>query len=259
MCKEQVKTARSYMLLLFVITAASMASCKKTTLSSDTASLTVVNAAVGQRQIIPNFDASTPLPQYFYSLHVIYGSFSVADQLDYTGKRMLAFYNYIDTLPQAHPLVTVPVDLETGSVHSVFVTGTPAHPDVLFTNDTIAYYPNNDSTAGIRFVNILSSGESVNINQQVTPAVKEVSNLAYKGATGFIRYPATRSITSYKFEFRNAVTGTLINTYTVNQPGAQGLSYNPNLWLFKNNTLALIGSTDSVGTYRPQVILINNF
>jgi len=259
MCKEQVKTFKHYVLLLFVIAAALVASCKKTTLESDTASLTVVNAAVGQRQIIPNFDANTPLPQYFYSLHVIYGNFSVYDQVDYTGKRTLAFYNYIDTLPQDNPLVTLPVDLENGSVHSVFVTGTPAHPDVLFTNDTIAYYPNNDSTAGIRFVNVLSSGESISVNQQATPAVKEVSNLAYKGVTGFIRYPATGNVASYNFEFRNAVTGSLIRTYTVYQPGAQGLSYDPNQWLFKNNTLALMGSTDSAGTYQPQVVLINNF
>jgi hypothetical protein len=84
-----------------------------------------------------------------------------------------------------------------------------------------------------------------------------VSSLAYKGITSFMSFPATSAINSYVFEFRDAVSGDLVASYTLsgvntNSPGVA------NTVLFRDLTIGLIGQPAS-GAVAQTCIRVNSF
>jgi hypothetical protein len=89
-----------------------------------------------------------------------------------------------------------------GEIYSLFLSGTPASVDAVLLKDTIPFQ--QDSTAGIRFINLApnTSAKPLNITLQVTPTINEVSNLAYKLYTGFKSYTGLYN-SSYTFQLRN--------------------------------------------------------
>jgi len=78
-----------------------------------------------------------------------------------------------------------------------------------------------------------------------------------KGMTGFMSFPATSTIRSYVFKFRDAISGNLFASYMLsgvntNSPTAA------NTVLFRNLTIVLIGQPPG-GKVAQTCILVNSF
>jgi len=236
------------LVLLFSILAGA---CVKTATPPGTASLTIINAVVGSgdQPLITNFDGGNLLYYNYTAQQLPYGSFSVANQFHfYSGALDLALFHYPDTTVHDSPVLKVKLDIAAGSIYSLFLTGTLASPDTVFTKDQLVYFPPSDSSAAIRFANLSPGSAPVSVNIQGQPNGSEVANLPYKGITEFKRYAATSSVSDPVFEFRDAATGTLIRRYFTFNFSGPGDFYDPNNWLYRNNTISLIGSpTGTVG------------
>ncbi len=243
---------------LSIILSIGVTSCHKSVAGAGTASLTVFNAVVGSKPLYANFSTGEKISYSGALFALTYGSFVPADALNaYSGVQPL--WILTDTTSSVSPLLKLTLNLPIGSANSLFLTGTLDKPDTLFSRDTILYYEPSDSIAGIRFVNLAPGNTAITVNIQGQAAGSEVANLPYKGITSFKQYRATADINTYIFEFRNALTGSVITTYTARSVGTPGGIYTPNKWQYKNNTLAFVGQIDSTGTKAPKVVLISNY
>ena len=148
------------------------------------------------------------------------------------------------------------LNFTAGNLYSLFIAGADTtSPDYLFVQDTVTQ--RTDSTAGIRFVN-LSAGSnlvSIDIKGQANGGV--ISALAYKATTGFMSFPATSAISSYIFEFRDAVNGNLLASYTLSGVNTQSPTV-ANTVLFRNLTICLIGQPAG-GAVAQTCIRVNSF
>ncbi|MBO9728520.1 MAG: DUF4397 domain-containing protein [Chitinophaga sp.] len=229
-------------------------SCSKEKNPPGTSSLTIVNAIAGSDMLVANFSGTVPLNTYLYANRLPYNFFSVlSNQFSaYSGQQPLAIYAYPDTLEKSTPLFNMSLHLPVGSIHSLFLTGTMQHPDTMLVTDLLPVYLPEDSVTGIRFVNLSPGSAPVSINIQGQTGSVEVSNLPYKGITGFKRYAAKTTSPDYVFEFRDAGSGALIASYQatgISNPG----TLTPNNWRNRNVTLALLGNQTL------SVLLINNY
>jgi hypothetical protein len=130
----------------------------------------------------------------------------------------------------------------SGSYYSLFLTGASSTQiDNILIKENYSNY--TDSVAGVRFINLSPGSNPVSVDITGKTNGSEVTNLAYKAFTSFNKYSATTANSSYNFEFRDVVTGTLIATYSLSPP------------VFKNVTLALTGLVNS----NPTVISINEY
>jgi hypothetical protein len=122
------------------------------------------------------------------------------------------------------------------SNYSLFLAGpSPAAvDDVLIKENYTRTYA--DSVFGVRFINLAPGSNPISVDIRGNANGSEVASLAYKAYSAFNQHPAQAVNTSYVFEFRDAATGNLITTYTLNTP------------FFHNVTLALRGTVGgSVG------------
>jgi hypothetical protein len=213
-------------------------SCSKQS-ATPTASLNLINAVPGSASLVTNFNGGSPIVWYKNALKLVYGTSNNTNlALTYQGDQKLAIYSYPDTTDHSTPLFNLDLPLQPGKIHTLFLTGTLTQPDTLFTTDVIPYYPATDSSMGIRFVNLSPGSSPVSINIAGMPNGSEVGSLAYKGITGFKKYPATAaSASKYPVEFRDAATGTLLGSFDVT--GINGLAGNTRR--FRNFTLAFMG------------------
>jgi hypothetical protein len=148
------------------------------------------------------------------------------------------------------------LNFSTGDIYSLFITGKDtSSPDYLFVQDTIIQ--RTDSTAGIRFVNLSTSSNAVSIDIQGQANGRVVPSLAYKAITGFLSFPTTSAISSYTFEFRDAVSGDLLASYVLGGVNTNS-SNTANAVLFRNFTIALIGQPVG-GMVSQSCILVDGF
>ena len=140
----------------------------------------------------------------------------------------------------AKELYTTNVNALGGSIYSLFFAGNMGN-DVLLVKDTIITYM--DSSFGVRFVNFSIYSGSISTNISGSSA-KEVSGLAYKGISSFKKYPGNGDYftNGYQFEFRNAVTDSLVASCFVTPP------------IFNNVTLVLYSPNGS-----HSVMTMNNY
>jgi len=229
-------------------------SCKRETLpfGPGVAALNIINVASGTSSMIANINGQ--LPVYAGQPSVDYGSFALYRVPP--GPTSITFRQVSDTT--TNWLRTAAMNLANYSIHSLFLAGTVSAPDTLLVTDHLLTFTGHgaaDSAAGIRFVNLSTGSAPISINIQGKANGSEVSSLAYKGNSAFTAYPATSTISSYTFEFRDAASGTLLSSYTlfgVNN-GSNGIAA-INSVLFKNMTLVFSGPPGS-----QSVILANNF
>ena len=216
------------------------------------AALNVVNA----------LPTSAPLILVQGSISSVIGDFSNISALSYGNTFVLtpmkgseAFYavqqngDTASVSPQGGDFIfSGKLSFTAGNLYSLFITGADtANPDYLFVQDIPLVH--TDSTLGIRFVNLSTGSNAVNVDIQGQPNGGVVSSLAYKSITAFQNFPATSSISSYMFEFRDAASGNLLASYTLG--GVHTI-------LFKNMTIALIGQPAG-GMVAQTCILENNF
>jgi hypothetical protein len=238
-----------------------LSSCTKQTSGPvySVASLNVINA----------LPTSAPLILVQGNISSTVGMFAGIGTLSYAGiavltprsgsETLVALQRNADTasvtVQGGHYMFSSELSFSAGGFYSLYITGADTiSPDYLFVQDTVT--KRTDSTAGIRFVN-LSTGSnpvSVDIKGQANGSV--VVNLAYKGITNFMSFPATSAISSYIFEFRDATSGNLLASYTLNGVNTDSPTI-ANMVLFKNLTIALIGQPTG-GTVAQNCILVNN-
>lgn len=226
--------------------AVSFASCKKTQLPHLTSSsLTIVNAINDAGTLVTNFDRNHKLS--YYKTAATIDSNGYFEFSGYAGKLPLQLVQYSDT---THQVVNVDLNIQPGSMQTLFLTGTLAKPDTVLVKDNMPRYNLADSLAGIRFANLSPGSGNVSVDLQRSGQGVILKSLPYKGVTNFIPFPVkqnTPASRSYVFEFRDVVSGNLLATYTLNQ----SISI-----LSKNVTIALTGIVNN-GTQT--VLLINNY
>ena len=112
----------------------------------------------------------------------------------------------------------------------MFLTGTSpsAIDNVLIQENYTRTYA--DSVFGVRFINLAPGSNPISVDIQGNANGTEAASLAYKAYSGFNKHPATAAIISYTFEFRDAASGKLLASYTLNTP------------YFHNSTLCFSGS-----------------
>jgi hypothetical protein len=153
----------------------------------------------------------------------------------------------------ADNLIDGTFSLGADKIYSLFVCGTVtpgghANADYLLLQDSIPYYPAADSVIGIRYIDLLSDGGNISVNQQGNAVGSEVAGLPYKNSTGFKTYPATSNISGYVFEIRDATSQTLLTTFTLSS-----------FVLYKNITLVIAGSGDNPQDAVVTAFQVNNY
>lgn len=223
-----------------------LASCSKDKPVTGAASLTLINGMVGSTPyLVTNFSGGQPLQSYTAAVKINYATYSVFNQSgSYSGLQPLAVYRYPDTTVHSSPVVNVILDLKPNTMNTLFLAGTITEPDTLFTTDMPLSHPVEDSTMGLRFVNLLKGSGPVSINLQGMQNGSGQASLAYKGVTPFIRYKANADVNSYVFEFRDAASGNVLETYTLADINTPGTSITPNRRRYRNLTIVLMGATD---------------
>jgi hypothetical protein len=232
-------------MILSVLTIISViTSCKKTEdTPPDAGAINVTNAVVGGSTITllteinvisagntvsPN--SYTFMPVGGGQVNIFLGVPAVAATAISPAAPAVAYYSQV-----------LPVDGQTN--YSLFLTGpSPVAVESVLINEK---YPRSyaDSVCGVRFINLAQGNTPISVNIRNSPNGSEATSIAYKAYTDFKQYPAKKVNPSYIFEFRNASTGVLITSYTLNTP------------YFHNVTLVLrgiIGGTTGV-------ILDNNY
>ena len=221
--------------------------CKKSSQPPGTASLNIVNTVMGSSGLVTNFtsenaDKSSESFSYHNSLDIDFGSFQEIGY--YFGATPLLLAEKTDT---NNIVFRGQLNLPIGSVHTLFMTGTLTQPDTVFTEDHIPYYPyTGDTVTGLRFINSSPVNRSIVITLQSDSGHNPIGNaLAYKTVTNFQSYSANSTAQSagYSFEFRDAVSDSLLATFPLN------------IVSYKSQTLVFYG-TDSTGL---SVMAVNNF
>jgi len=232
-----------------------LAACKQNNLppANVSASLSFANAIVG----------SAPLVSKFGNVNIIYSAVTSVNKISYGGSSTFSEasgiipVSFIQTTDTTHTLFTDNLNLQTGGVYSLYMTGTVAQPDTVFIHENLAYHAATDSVAGIRFINLSPGTNPISVDIKGMANGSEVTALAYKGRTGFKTYKADHTVTSYVFEFRDVTLGTLLATYTlsgVNNASSASFT-STNIVRFHNLTLALIGGSGTANS----VINIANY
>lgn len=222
-------------------------------LASVAASLSFANTTVG----------SAPLVTKFGNVNLIYSTVTTANKISYGVSNTFSeigggqTVSFIQTTDTTHTLFTGNLNLQTGGIYSLYLTGTVAQPDTVFIHENLTYHAATDSVAGIRFINLSPGSNPVSVDIKGQANGSEVTNLVYKGRTIFKTYKADHTVASYIFEFRDATSGALLATYALNGVNnASSASLNTtNTVRFRNQTIALIGGSGTANS----VINIANY
>jgi hypothetical protein len=209
-------------------------SCKEEDKAPRLASVNVVNATVNLPAVKVNY-FGRPIGYAAYTNQVNYSANRVYS-LPTSGPVSLVIVPSADTLKVVY---TGELNLPPGDIYSLYLT-------ILLKESIPALYA--DSIMGVRFINLSPNSSPVAINILATPAVKEVSSLAYKQGTDFKTYPAKKANSTYVFQVRDAATAALLATYTLTTTR------------FLNVTLALKGlAGTTTGTNALGVMRVNNY
>jgi hypothetical protein len=227
-------------------------SCTKEAARPGAAALTIVNAVPdSDPSLLPIFGGTQPLTWYAFAAQIPYGVSFVTGS--YSGTQALTIYHYPDTTEHSTPLFDLTLHLPVNTIHTLFLTGTMAAPDTLFTTDALPNFPSSDSSLGIRFVNLSYGSAPVSVNITGLAQGSEVNSLPYKGLTGFIHYPATSGVSDYTFEFRDAASGDLIGSCLLSGVNETFL----NTRRYRNFTMAFTGVPNDPSTLK--IILIEAY
>ena len=228
-------------LLLICLGIASLLSCKKEDNNTPLlASVNIVHAVVNVPAIKVNYFGSTVIYRT-YTDSVKYGAYKIYS----LGAGPEAPLTIIPMLDTTKSLLSGSLGLTPGGMYSLFLSGQYPSTDTLLVQDHISNY--TDSLVGVRFINLSPGSSPVSINIKNNQSDPEVSSLAYKQITNFKTYPATTGISNYVFEVRDAVSGTLLVSFTCT------------ITKFHNHTLVLKGLVGGSGVNALGMVQVNNF
>lgn len=223
-------------------------SCKKAVVEvKSPATVNVINAIPTSAGIIPVFGTTAAI-QYFRN----------AQELGYTGFGVYYRNNgnnniYIledrDTTSLAikSSLFMGTLDLKSGNVYSLFLTGDTTKVDTLLVEDHIPYY--SDSTSAVRFVNLSTGSPAISVSLQGNSTPEpEFADLRYKTVSTWKGYSATSDIGgAYTFVISDKITGNELTEFT--------WYYTP----YKSNAIVISGSTDPTSDTSLQVFEVNYY
>ena len=207
-------------------------SCKKSTVDvSPLASLNVTNVVVGGKTVKLNSNLVDSATNYNYKAFGLNpGSTNV--------------YVY-PTGDSTHPYYNQAVQTGNGGIYSLFLAGNVAtQVDTILLREAIPLY--NDSSCGVRFINLCVGGSPIKVTQSATPSVFDFSVLSYKQISAFKTYPALSTNGTYSFQVRDTAN-TVLATYALTTPR------------FFNCTLVWKGMKGGAGTNVPGVLRVNNY
>lgn len=232
--------------------------CSKNDVSpaSTLAALSFVNATVG----------SAPLAAKFNSNTLIFSTLASGNKISYGASNLFSAFggtnaiSFIQTTDTSHTLFASTLNLQTGGIYSLYLTGTVAQPDTVFMQEHLAYHAATDSVAGIRFVNLSPGSNPISVDIKGQANGSEVTSLSYKGRTNFKTYKSDHTVASYVFEFRDVATGNLLATYTLKgvNNSSSASPTTTNSVRFHNMTIALIGQPTG-GAVAQSIVLIPNY
>ena len=229
-------------------------SCKKEVDPVEMASLTVVHAISGGGELKFNFKTEGH-GNYRRSSFINYSANLKTVLEANKGPHRMRLFQMPDTTAKDAPLFDLQLNLPSGSMQTLFLAGTPDTPDSLMIRDEqFPFYPAGDSATGIRFLNLLQESTPVSINVKGESEGSVTANLGYKSVTAFRRYPVSRTLPDYVFEFRDVNTGTVLATFTtlgLNNP-------TPNLWIYRSITLVLTGTPGATDSLKPAVFSVHH-
>ncbi len=192
-----------------------LASCKKDKqeLSDYQANLTIVNGIADKDGLVWKFSEKEFTLDQFRSYYFNNGYFdseqTVGVPINKTVPITIADYN--DTTQIVYKAKK---EFKSGDLYTLYLSGQGLAIDTLMVKESdIPYHSYRDSMMSVRFVNIASELESINVNLAGKPLGSEVTNLKYQGITTFKTYPAKIKDTRYSFEFHDSVTGELLGVY----------------------------------------------
>lgn len=228
--------------LILVIVAVQCACKKANNAVNGISALNVINASVNAPSVYVYFTLSDS-DFYLQQSPISYqsaGEFSIP--------AVLSPISIISSADTGSSIYRAMIDPAPGSIYSLYVSGgTGKQSDNLLLRDTIPVY--SDSTAGVRLINLVSDSRPINVNIAGNPPSEvEFGGLAYQQISSFKSYPANMSVGgSYNFEIRDAVSDSLLATFTWNYT------------LFKNNTLVFSGLENSAAGMPVGVFQVNNY
>lgn len=168
--------------------------------------------------------------------------------------QVVHFYAYPDTLVHNSPVFSMGLDLEPDFVYSLFFAGTKTSVDTVLVKEKLHRFSFTDTTIRLRVIN-LSNGDPINVNIKGKPNGSLAENLGYKKITGFTTLPADATVSEYVIEFKNQVTGVILETYAI--PNFSNFTSRQKL-LFTNHTLAFTGKPKGTGKNVQRGILISH-
>jgi len=206
---------------------AALHACKQNNVTpGNLASINVTNAVIGGSALTYNTTSTTVSNNNFMQLTMI------------AGNSLLNLY------PAATPSSSYynnTIQTSSGDNYSLFLSGpSPSSVDAVLIKESYQNYA--DSLCGVRFINLSPNSNPISVNVSGSANGSIVTSLAYKAYSNFTQLPAKRLNRTYVFQIRDATTGNLITTYTMNTP------------YFNNVTIALRGLIAS-----PGIILVKNY
>lgn len=237
-----------FMIFFSVIQLISL-SCKKSGDESiSPASVNIVNAVASSPGIIPVFGTSEAIQYFANAPNIYYQNSQVYSPLSGSNNLYIIENNDTTVLAPKRQMFSGTINLAAGGIYSLFLAGDSIKPDTMFIQDQIPVY--NDSSAGIRFINLSPGSNPISINLVGNNPVtqQEFSSLGYKAISSFRKYVANSNISgNYSFEVHDQGSGNLLKTV---------------IWhytLFRNNTLVISGSEDLTSPTPLLVFQINNY
>ena len=243
--------------LLGIVISGAFVSCKKEASPPLVSSLTLVNTVAGSEPLITDFSEDGNLINYAGALRVPYGSYNDAFLLPVAKElQPLRHFQYPDTTSGSKPLFDLKLQLGKGTINTLFLTGTVAHPEYLISTAIPPLHQAADSTFGVRFINLSYQSRPVDVYVTTGTGEKAADGLAYKSITDYKRFKAVAASGNYTFEFRDQQTQNVLATYVFDEVGkASG-----NLWRFRNFTLAFTGLPGvTQGDQKQDALLVLNY
>ncbi|MEZ0450688.1 hypothetical protein ABTW24_03680 [Sphingobacterium thalpophilum] len=220
--------------------------CSKEEAREGGASLTMVHAVAGLGMLKTNFKGTDPIG-YENATVLRYGAYTPTDnQFGLSaGQHRIGMFEMPDTLNSSQPRFLVDLHLEMGSINTLYFIGTKESAEYVLRREEIPYYAATDSVMGLRFANLSPSKipVQVRIRQQGSSEwFQQGKILAYKDITSFQQYAVSSQASPiYTIEFRNVETDELLADFTIEHGMGTGTSSEPNRWIYRNFTVALIG------------------
>ncbi|MEO8172416.1 MAG: hypothetical protein ABI581_05010 [Sediminibacterium sp.] len=224
--------------------AAFVTACKKDTVATTPlASLNLVNATVNAPAVKANF-TSVPGNISYYNLITATTSYGANTAYGVLATNSVALAVALST-DSTKLIYNGSLNFGNGELYTLYLAGQATAPDTILRKENIPAY--QDSSCGVRFINLSYNSTPIKVTLSTTPTVSEMSSLAYKAQSEFIKYDATVANNTRIFQVRDASTNAILASYTLTVPR------------FFACTLAWIGQTGTTGTNAPKVQRINNY